>query len=188
MRKILYATILVFCAPFLFASNSEQAVLRTVLGQLARANHRHGVAPAAVRSMTSGGAEVFATQWITKVSGKVAGEELAGSYEKVNARPEAVTDFLPRLVKDINIDEPYDWKTINRMLPAARSLIVFSRPAFDSLGCFAFVRADVIPRQGQATTTFYELERQPDDSWKIHQAAESTYENARRTDAHIERP
>ncbi len=184
MRQIFYATILVFCAPFLFASDSEHAVLRTVLTAVARANHRNGVAPAAVRSMTSGGAEEFATQWIMKVSGKVAGVELAGSYEKVNARPEAVTDFLPRLENDINIDEPYDWKTIHRMLPAAQSLIVFSRPVFDSMGCFAFVRADVIPRQGRATTTFYEVERQPDDSWKINQAAILTYENARRTDVH----
>lgn len=184
MTKIIYATILVFCAPFLFASDSEHAVLRTVLAQVARTNHRHGVAPAAVRSMTSGGAEVFATQWITKVGGKATGEELADSYEQVNAQPEEVTNFLPRLAMDINIDEPYDWKTINRMRPAAQSLIVFSRPAFDSMGCFAFVRADVIPRQGQATTTFYELERQADDSWKIDQAAALSYENARRTDVH----
>jgi hypothetical protein len=182
MRKIFYAAILVFCAPFLFASDSEHAVLRTVLTEVGRANHRHGVAPAAVRSMTRGGAEVFATQWITKVSGKDIGEKLAESYENVNDQPEAVTNFLPRLMNDINIDEPYDWKTINRMLPAARSLIVFSRPAFDSTGCFAFVRADVIPRQGQATTTFYELERQPDDTWKADQAAIVTYDNARRTD------
>lgn len=184
MRKIFYATILVLCAPFLFASDSEHGVIRAVLNAVARTNHHDGLAPAAVRSMTSGGAKLFATQWITKVRGKVIGAELAASYEKVNARPEAVTDFLPRLVKDIDIDEPYDWKTIHRMLPAAQSLIVFSRPAFDSLGSSAFVRADVIPRQGQATTTFYELEHQPDDSWKIHQAAKMTYENARRTDAH----
>jgi hypothetical protein len=142
------------------------------------------VAPAAVRSMTSGGAEVLATQWITKVSGKDIGDALAESYENVNDQPEAVTNFLPRLVNDINIDEPYDWKTIDRMLPAAQSLIVFSRPGFDSTGCFAFVRADVIPRRGQATTTFYELERQPDDSWKADHAAMMTYENARRTDVH----
>jgi len=186
MKKILLATLLFACAPLLSASDdAEHAVLHTVLNATARANHIHGVAPAAVRSKTTGGADSFATQWIEKLRGNVIGNELAASYEKVNADQETITNYLPKLVKTIDVNEPYDWKEIDAAFPRAKSLIVFSRPAFDSLGSVAFVRVDVIPRAGQATTTFYELEHQPDGSWKIDHGATSTYESARRSDVHL---
>jgi|GEM_PF-3115205 len=185
MRKTLYLALLLVAAPFVFAADAEHAVIHTVLTAVGRANHAHGLAPAAVRTMTAGGCDSFATQWIKKVTGDVIGGELAASYEKVNADPEPVTDFLPKLVKDIQVDEPYDFAKINAEFPAAKSLIVFSRPAFDSLGSVAFVRADVIPREGQATTTFYELEHQPNDTWKLGRMATMTYDAARHSDVHL---
>lgn len=64
-------------------------------------------------------------------------------------------------------------------------MIVFSRPAYDSLHSVAFVRADVISRSGTATTTFFKLSHQPNDAWTVDQMAVSTYDSARRGDVHL---
>lgn len=185
MRKIAPVLLTLLFAPFLFASDADNAVMQKVFLFTAHSNHMHGVAPAVVREKTLGGADSFATQWIKKTSGDVIGGELAASYEKQNADEEDVNDFFPKLVKTVKADVPYDWTKINEQFPAANALMVFSRPAFDSLGTTAIVRADVIPKNGQPTTTFFQLEHQPDDSWKIGLMAKATYDGARHTDIHL---
>src|ERR1043165_473286 len=188
MRKLAAVLLTLLFAPFLFASDADQAVMKKVFDFTAHTNHTHGVAPAVVREKTLGGADSFAAAWIKKISGDVIGGELAASYEKQNADGEEVTDFFPKLVKTVDIDAPYDWTKISEEFPAANSLIVFSRPAYDSLGTTAFVRADVLPKSGHPTTTFFKLEHQPDDSWKIALMAVSTYDGARHTDVHLSAP
>jgi len=180
MTKTTLALLLLAFAPALFANDTEHAVMKTVFDAAAHANHKHGVAPAVVREKTLGGANAFASRWIENVRGPVIGQELAAAYARVNADQENVEDFFPRLVKTIEIDEPFDWTKITGAFPMANSLMVFSRPAFDTLGSTAVVRADVIPKNGTATTTFYELEHQKDDSWKIVKMAAATYDGARR--------
>lgn len=174
MRK-LAAILVVAVAPSLFAVTAEKAVMKTVFGAASHANHLHGVAPAVVRSKTLGGDDSFASNWILRVRGDVIGRELADSYARANSKQEDVNDYFPNLVKTVDGDAPYDWSAIRDDFPAANAVMVFSRPAFDSLGSIAFVRADVIPKNGTATTTFYELEHQPDDSWKIDHMAVKTY-------------
>jgi len=185
MRKLGYAVLAVAVAPLLLAADADKAVMKTVFSAASHANHAHGVAPAVVRGKTLGGADVFATQWIEKVRGEVIGRELADSYERVNAQQEDVNDFFPKLVKTVDLDAPYDWSEIHDEFPAAKAVMVFSRPAFDSLGSFAFVRSDVFPKDGKPTSTFYDLEHQPDGSWKIAHAAVMTYDASRRTDVHL---
>jgi hypothetical protein len=185
MRKLACAVLVVAAAPSLFAANADKAVMKTVFGAASHVNHLHGVAPAVVRSKTLGGADSFASQWIVKVRGDVIGRELADSYARENMKQEDVNDYFPKLVKTVEADAPYDWSAIGDEFPAANALMVFSRPAFDSLGSVAFVRADVIPKKGTATTTFYELDHQPDDSWKIDHMAVVTYDSSRRSDVHL---
>ena len=185
MRKLGYAVFALAVAPLLFAGEADTAVMKTVFHAASHANHLHGVAPAVIRGKTLGGADSFATQWIEKMRGDVIGRELAESYERVNAQQEDVNDFFPKLVKTVDLDAPYDWSRIHGEFPAAKAVMVFSRPAFDSLGSVAFVRSDVFPEKGTPTTTFYDLEHQPDGSWKIVRAAVSTYETSRRTDVHL---
>jgi len=188
MRKLACAVLVVAVAPSLFAANAdkaEKAVMKTVFGAASHANHVHGIAPAVVRTTTLGGADSFASEWIVKVRGDVIGRELADSYARENMKQEDVNDYFPKLVKTIDADAPYDWSEISDEFPAANAIMIFSRPAFDSLGSVAFVRADVIPKKGTATTTFYELEHQPDGSWKIDHMAVSTYDSTRRSDVHL---
>ena len=185
MRKLACAVLVVAVAPSLFAANADKAVMKTVFGAVSHANHLHGIAPAVVRSETLGGADSFASQWIVKVRGEVIGRELADSYTRVNAEPVDVNDYFPKLVKTVDADAPYDWTAISDEFPAANALMIFSCPAFDSLGSVALVRADVIPKNGTATTTFYELEHQPDDSWQMKHASVLTYDSSRRTDVHL---
>lgn len=176
MRKLACAVLVVAVAPSLFAANhADVVVMRTVFGAASHANHVHGVAPAVVRSKTLGGADAFASHFIVNVSGDVIGHELATAYTRVNAEPVDVNDYFPKLVKTVDADAPYDWSAINSDFPASNAVMVFSRAAFDSLGTVAFVRTDLIPKHGTATTTFYELEHQPDDSWKIKHEAVKTY-------------
>lgn len=153
--------------------------MKTVFDQAARTNHQHGVAPAVIREKTLGGANTFASQWLETIQGGVIGHDLAAAYARVNADQQNVNDYFPRLVKTVDMNEPYDWTKINGTFPAANSVMVFSRPAFDTLGSIAVVRSDTIPKHGTATTTFYELEHQPDDSWKIVKMATATYAGAR---------
>ena len=180
MRKIPFAILLLAFGPFVFANDNEHAVMKAVFNVAAHANHMHGVAPAVVREKTLGGGNAFASQWIEHVRGNVIGEELAASYARVNADQEDVNDYFPKLVKTIDIDEPYDFTKIDDTFPAANALMVFSRPAFDSLGSVAMVRADVIPRNGRATTTFYEVVHQPNGTWEVLHMATATYAAAHR--------
>ena len=85
----------------------------------------------------------------------------------------------------VDADEPYDWTKIDQALPGKKSLIVFSRPVFASRDSVAFVRADIIPREGQPTTTFYEVEREPSGAWKLDHMATMTYAAARSTGVHL---
>src|SRR6185295_12625449 len=101
MRKIAPLLLTLLFAPFLFASEADTAVMKTVFLFTAHTNHSHGVAPAVVREKTLGGADSFATEWIKKTAGDVIGGELAASYEKVNAEEEDVNDFFPKLVKTV---------------------------------------------------------------------------------------
>ena len=184
MTKLAFAVLLAF--PVLaLANDTDHAVMKVALAATAHANHVHHVAPAVVRSNTSGGADSFAGQWITKVAGDVIGQEIAASYTRGNADQEDVNDYFPRLVKTVDVDEPYDWSKISTVFPAANALMVFSRPAYDSLRSVGLVRADVIPRHGSATTTFYEIEHQPDGQWKVKIAAVGAYDSVRRTDTHL---
>jgi len=84
------------------------------------------------------------------------------------------------------VSEPYDWRRIDKFEPGHNSLIVLSRPAFDSNGSIAMVRVDTIPHDGTPTTTFYELEHQPDNTWKVDRAAVSQFDAVRRTDIKLQ--
>jgi len=179
MTRTSLAILLLAFAPSLFANDTDHVVMKTVFDATAHTNHQHGVAPAVVREKTLGGANAFASHWIERIRGGVIGHDLAAAYARVNADQENVTDFFPKLVKTVAIDEPYDWTKVSGEFPRANSIMVFSRPAFDTLGSIAIVRADVIPKNGTATTTFYELEHQPDGTWKIGKMATATYAGAR---------
>ena len=180
MRKLALATLTLAFAPFLFAANdAEHAVLRQVLEAVARSNTHHGFAPAAIRSTTLGGGDSFASEWIMKVRGNVIGDELAKSYVKMNGSSESLVDILPNVTELVDADAPLDWNKIDQALPGKKAVIVFSRPAFDKLGTVALVRADVIPREGVPTTTFYEVARDANEGWKLGHMATMTYTAAR---------
>jgi len=186
MRRLLAITAVLVFAPALFASDAERAVLKAAYDSASRAAAARGGAPTIVCAKTTGGAETFASQWAVNISGKAVGEELGNSYKSANNEPAVVKDLLPDLKDTIDMSAPYDWRRIDKFEPGHNSLIVFSRPAFDSNNTIAMVRVDVIPHEGTPTTTFYELEHQPDNTWRVNRAAMSQYDAVRRTDIKLQ--
>jgi len=188
MRRLLAVTAVLAFAPALFAGEAENAVLKAAYESASHAAAGRGATPVIVRVKTVGGAETFASQWAIKLRGDAIGAELGKSYQTVNADPVTVKDLVPDIKDTIEASEPYEyeWRRIDKFEPGHKALIVLSRPAFDSNGSIAMIRVDVIPHEGTPTTTFYELEHQPDNTWKIGRAAMATYESVRRTDVHLQ--
>ena len=166
------------------ADVTDADILKLVLSDLPRGTVMRSMEPAVLSNLTRGGAERFAGEWAKKHRGEVIGGEIANAYVEQGrtAEPvEASASFQAADVRPFEIGENYDWEKLNLELPGVKSVVVVSRPAFDRLGSFALVRADIIGR-GNAFTQFYDLERQDDGSWKITRMSMGTFESMHRSD------
>lgn len=133
---------------------------------------------------TRGGAERFAGEWIKKRRGEVIGSEIAAAFAEQNRTSVPVAAPANLILADVRPFEngaSYDWEKLDLQFPRAKSVIVVSRPAFDRLASIALVRVDMIGRETDFTT-FFDVERQPDGTWKITLMATGSHESMHRVD------
>lgn len=147
-------------------------ILAAVLKQAAVSARAQKAWPTIISAKTSGGAEQAAREWALAGRGRVIAGELSDSYISVNQQRSALPQKLAARVRAVDVDQyrsgsSFDWAAIERDYEGTRSIVVLSLPGVDRLGTYALVRADVIKREGGATTSFYDLEKRADGKWRI---------------------
>jgi hypothetical protein len=172
--RIAAALVLSLAAPA--AWNACESAYPEVFRQAVSTLRSHGHSSALVDSSTAPGAEQFAREWVTKRRGSVIAEELAAAYEAHSEPaelPAGVTGGLKTAdLRDYVTGAGYDWERLTKDFPGTTLVIRASAPACDRLDSIALVRLDYITaeREGGANrswTVFHDVERQPDDSWKV---------------------
>ena len=175
------------------AEVSEADVLKPALAMARRVVVSHRVAPAILSEETRGGADHFATEWIYDHAGKLVASDISAAYVRENRSRIDVTAAAPEGMKLADLSgfesgNSYDWKAFSETYPNAHSIVVISRPAFDSLGATALVRYDIVTPT-DAWTSFQMFEKQPiDGSWKATRGAMGTLATFYRTDIHTHPP
>lgn len=173
-----------FSATLGAADAPEAEVLKLVLSEVPRGTVARGLEPALLSNVTRGGAERFAEEWIKRHRGDVIGGEIASAYAEQGRTAEPVAARANFQLADVSSFEAgmnYDWESLVRKFPGVKSVVVVSRPAFDRLGSIALVRVDMIGRQDDFTQ-FYDVERQPDGTWKMNLMAMGSRESMHRPD------
>lgn len=169
------------------ADVTDADILNLVLRDIPRVTVIRSMEPAILSNVTRGGAEDFAGEWIRKRRGEVIGGEIASAYVEQGRTAEPVAasaNFQVADVRPFEHGENYDWEKLNLQFPGVKSVIVVSKPVFDRLGSFAFVRVDMIGR-GHDFTQFYDLERQLDGSWKVVVVSMGSFEMMHRQDVRL---
>jgi hypothetical protein len=186
MMTRISAVVVVLCAlaSTLGAADTPEAdVLKVVLSNVPRGCSVRTL-PAVLSDHTSGGAERFAGEWIKKRRGDVIGSEIAAAFVEQNRTSVPVAAPANLILADLRPFEnsaSYDWEKLDLQFPRGRPVVVVSRPAFDRSGSIALVRFDLIGREDDYTT-FVDVERQPDGTWKITMMATGSYESMHRSD------
>ena len=151
---------------------------------------KNGAAPAVFATKTRGGAMRSVEEFIWNTRPKGIAAPLADDYYKQNLTEHDLSADLPEGVRtadlhDLESGHEYDWARFQELFPRANSVVVFSEPAFDSLGTTAMVRAEVITPDGPGNMAFWILEQQPlDGSWKLKNGSVHTRTAMFRTDIH----
>lgn len=194
MKNFALLALLLSSAPSVFGSNAESEVLKQVLSQVGKSIDSRNAWPAVVANETSGGAEMFAAEWMLKHRGKVIAREVTAAYKNQNTESHPLTPIASKRLPYAELTESrtgqgeYDWNKIDAAYPGVKSVVVLSRPAFDRLETVALVRADIIHRHGKSLTIFHDMERQPNGAWEIQLMSIGSYAAARRPDAHLHLP
>ena len=168
------ALVLSLAAPATWSAceNAYPEVFRQAVDSL----HSRGHSSALVDSSTAPGAEQFAREWVMKRRGTVIAEELAAAYEaqrEPTELPAGVTGTLKAAdLRDYVTGAGYDWARLTKDFPGTTLVIRASAPACDRLRSIALIRLDYITPEkpdgsNRSWTVFHDVERQPDDSWKI---------------------
>jgi hypothetical protein len=164
-------------------------VLKAVIPQIRSVVNHKNVAPAAWSTTTRGGAFHFADEFAySHLNGPMAGD-LADGYYTENQKEHEIASDLPEQVLKADVhafqkDSSFDWTQLSEKYPRAKSVVLISEPAFDSLGTTALVRYDVVSPE-HSYTSFVELERQAlDGSWKSKFGTMGTRDATYRTDGH----
>ena len=149
---------------------------------------KYGAAPAVYSTTTRGGAMRSVEEFIWNTRPKGIAAPLADDYYKENQAEHDISALLPERqadLRELESGHEYDWARFHEQYPNARSVVVFSEPAFDSSGTTAMVRAEIITPDGKGYMAFWDLEKQAlDGSWKMKHGAIHPREAMFRTDIH----
>ena len=171
-------------------ANDADDVLKTVIPATRGMVMKYDAAPAVFSSTTRGGAMHTVEEFIWNTRPKGIAAPLADSYYKENQAEHDISADLPEQVRVADLraleqGHEYDWARFSEQFPRANSVVVFSEPAFDSLGTTAMVRAEVITPDNKGYMAFWTLEKQAlDGSWKMKNGSIHPREGMFRTDIH----
>lgn len=189
MRLVSTAILAIVCAAPVLGADADRQVTERVLTEVRRWAEVQQAAPMVFASRTAGGADLFVREWMIRHRGKVVGFELADAYEQVNRDRQPLTGESSDAIKLIDLEgatpNDEDWSAIEAAFPGTRTLVVLSRPTFDSMQDFSVVRADVFRREPEATTLLFDVERQSDGSWKVKRMAQASYGVEYSNQAHL---